>query len=83
MKYVLDLKPLPSESLIQQCVCAASIYFSGLVSYRENRPGLIEYNHRTGGFVQLVLLRRHVCFLLLLVFELQYYTISLYPFVCV
>lgn len=44
------------------------------VSYRENRLGLIEYNHSTGEFVQLVLLRLplrpNVCSLFML-FELS------------
>lgn len=38
------------------CQCCQHL-LSTLVSYRENRRGLMEYNHSTGEFVQLVLLR--------------------------
>lgn len=41
------------------CLCCQHL-LSTPASYRENRLGLIEYNHSTGEFVQLVLLRLHV-----------------------
>lgn len=44
---------------IALCKCCQHL-LSTLVSDRENRLGLIEYNHSTGEFVQPVLLRLHV-----------------------